>query len=193
MRILNSLVLGTLLIAGPAYADGFGVDAGPFSLQFGVGDNGYPNNPNGGYVVEHNVVEDHPICAAITHQQQLGFVTETREILNTKELKIVTKHLVVEPYAFGITREGQPVLRGKVVEEKLLQEVTVKYGDDQLQVPEKTPKSTGWFQSSDKTNIDIQHVTNMQVLNTHFDAPKDFKGVRDDNVRIICELPLNPK
>ena len=189
MKIMNSLILGTLLIAGTAYADGFGVNAGPFGVQFDVGNNG--NAVNGGYVVERPVVQDHPFCVAISTQHQLGFVVENREIVNSKEMKIVTKHLVVEPYAFGISNEGKPVLRGKIVEEKMIQEVTVKYGDDQFTDAQKDHKATGgWFQSSDKTNIDIQNVTGIQVLNTHFDAPKDYKGIKDDNVRVICELPI---
>jgi hypothetical protein len=105
-------------------------------------------------------------------------------------MKIVTKHLIVEPYAFGITNEGKPVLRGKVVEEKVIQEVTVKYGEDQFTDAQKDHKASGWFQSSDKLNIDIQNVSSLQVLNTHFDAPKDYKGLKDDNVKVICELPI---
>lgn len=188
MRILNALLFGSMLIAGSASADGFGFNLGPFDMQFGIGNNGYSN---GGYVIEHHSILDNPICEAISNQLQLGFTVEGKEVVNAKEIKIVTKRLIVEPYAFGVTRDGKPVLRGKVVADKLLKEITVKYGEERFEEPQKEKGISGWFHSSDKKDIDIQNISDVQVLaNTRFDVPKDFEGMKDDNVRVICQLPV---
>lgn len=195
MKFFSSLVLGALL-AGSLYGDGFGFNIGPFDLQFGVGSDGYYESGyegiyNQGRYVQRNAVLDNPICDAISHQQQLGFTVEGREVVNTKEVKIITKHLIVEPYAFGVTRDGKPVLRGKVIDEKLVKEVSVKFGEERFDEPKKDSAMSGWFHSSDKVNIDIQNIRDIQIISgSHFDAPKDFEGIRDDNIRVICQLPI---
>lgn len=188
MKIFKSMLLGALLITGSAFADGFGFSVGPFDLQFGYDNPGYSRDV---YIEKRNFVFDNPICEAISHQAQLGFTVEGKEVVNAKEIKIVTKRVIVEPYAFGVTKEGKPILRGKVVSEKLIREVTVKYGDEKFNEQKSDKSVSGWFQASDKKNIDIQNITDVQILaNTHFDAPKDYQGIKDENIKVLCQLPV---
>jgi hypothetical protein len=196
MKFLNSIILGALCIAGSSYADGFGINLGPFDLQFGIGP-GYNYYPDNSFGDTHRFVLHNPICDAISNQQQLGFIVEAKEIVNAKEVRVVTKRVVIEPYVFGVTKEGKPILRGNVISEKLVREVNVKFGEDQYgedQIKESKSndgRSTKWFQSADKKDIDIQHIDDVNVIEgTHFDAPKNYEGIKDENIRVICQLPV---
>lgn len=188
MKIFK-LIIGCLLLTSAVQADGFGFSLGPFSLQFNVGERVYDNT--------YRDILDNPICYAISHLNRLEMIVEGSEKVSAKELKFITKKLIVEPYAFGVTREGKPVLRGNVIEDKLIKEVTVKYGeeqfdDDDLETDGKKKSFfSGWFQSDKSQNIDIRKVSNIHVVvDSHFDAPKKYKGLKDDNIRVICELPI---
>ena len=190
MRLLQSLITGALLLGSSVYADGFGIGIGPFNLQFNAGESYTPFST-------YTTVLDNPICDAISHQNQLEIIIEASDKVSAKEIKVVTKKLILEPYAFGITRDGKPVLRGNVFDEHLIKEVTVRYGEDQFE--EKTISSeeknngyfSGWFKSDKSKNIDLRKVSNIRVLrDSHFDAPRNYKGLHDDNVKVICELPV---
>lgn len=192
MKILNLAIIAATLVTGSVYADGFGFNVGPFNLQFG----GYGAD----YVPNDRNALDQPICYAISHQNRLDIAVEGVEIVNSKEKKIVSKRLIVEPYAFGVTREGKPILRGNIIEEKLIKEVTVKYGDEKFEeaAVSKDDKDKGYFSgklSTDKNqNIDIRKVVEIKVLKDwHFDAPKDYKGLNDENIQVICQLPVAEK
>jgi hypothetical protein len=141
MRFFPSILLSMSLVAGSVYGDGFGFSLGPFSLLFGAFD--------GDYLVAHRHVLDNPICYSIMHRKKLEIIVEGAEVINSKEKKLVTKEVTVEPYAFGINEESKLFLKGKVVEEKLLKEVTVKYGEEQFDEPSITvkdqDKKTGFF------------------------------------------------
>lgn len=190
MKTFTSLMLGMMLMAGTAFADGFGFNIGPFDMQFGV----RTGSSDGSYVVERRTALDNPICAAISSQQQLGFTVEGKEIISTKEIKIVTKHLIVEPYAFGVTQDGKPILRGNVVNEKLIKEVSVKYGEERFDDSNREKGYSGWFKSSDKKNIDVENISDVQVIaNSHFDAPKNYEGIKEENIKVICQIPVKAK
>jgi hypothetical protein len=192
MRHLLSILLSMTFACGSVYGDGFGFSLGPFSLLFGSFD--------GDYLIAHRRVLDNPICYAISHRKKLEIIVEGAEIVNSKEKKIVSKEITVEPYAFGINEEGKPFLKGKVVQEKMLKEVTVKYGDEQFDEPSITMKDKvktgfyGLFTSSSSQAIDIRQIVQLRVLeDSSFEAPKDYKSNKDPKVQIICELPEEKK
>ncbi len=188
MNIIKTLVVASMLLAGSAYADGFGFNLGPFNMQFGASEPEYLSSNSGEL--------QNPFCSAISAQKQVEFTVHGTEVVNAKEKKMIIKTIVIEPYAFGMTRDGKPVLRGKVVSEKLVKEVTVKFGDDKFdETKAKDNEDKGYFTgkfSSDKNkNIDISKVSNIRIIqDSHFDAPKDYKAVKDDNVHIMCQLPV---
>lgn len=189
--MLKTLILGSFLIAGLGHADGFGFNIGPFSLQFGL------PSVHGSYGMPVRSILDNPICYAISNRKQLEMTVEGAENVSAKERKIITKRLVVEPYAFGITREGAPVLRGNVVSEKFISEITLKYGEDKFDEETGSAKSnekgyfSGLFSSDKSRNIDIRKVSDVRVLeDSSFQAPKHYKGVQEDNIKILCQLPV---
>lgn len=187
MNTIKSLIIASMLVAGSAYADGFGFDLGLFNMHFGASQPEYMSS-------NRNVLEN-PICQAISNQEQIEFTVRGVENINAKERKMITKTIIVEPYAFGVTNDGKPVLRGKVVSEKLVREVTVKFGEDKFDDKADASKDkgyfTGKFSSDTKKNIDISRVSDIHIVdNSHFDAPKDYKALKDDNVRVICQLPV---
>jgi|GEM_PF-3037331 len=189
MKYLSFLLLGTCFFTGSIQAEGLGINLGPFSLQFNVGDSYYAD--------DYDDVLDSPICFAITNRKRLGIILESKEKINTREIKISTKKLVIEPYAFGITKDGKPVLNGNIISENLIKEVTVKFGEDQVDnTGNWSNKSengffSGLFKSDKSQTINIEKVSNLYVMSkSTFDAPKNYKGIKDENIRIICELPI---
>lgn len=188
MKNLKIFALSSVLFAGAIQADGFGFNIGPFSLQLNAG---------GDYGYTQQDVLDNPICYAIANQKRLGMIVEVTEKVSTKEMKIITKKIVVEPYAFGVTTDGKPVLRGVVTEDKLLKEVTVRYGEDAFSEDTKGWERkergyfSGWFKSDKSQNIDIQKLSDVRVIeSSHFEAPKDYQGLKEANVKVICQLPI---
>lgn len=188
MRFVNLLVLSAGFLSGSVYAEGIGFNIGPFSMQFNVGGTYYEN--------DHKDILDFPLCFAISNQKQVDMVVEAEEKLSAKEIRFVTKRILVEPYAFGVTKEGKPILRGNIVHEKLIKEVTIKYGDEKSNEDGKWAKKeenffSGWFKSDTSENIDIQKISNLYVLQgSHFNAPKNYKGLTDEGIKVICELPV---
>lgn len=188
MNIFRSLFAASFLVAGTAYAIGFGFEVGPFNMQL--------NTPEI-YVEGGRALIDSPICEAITTQARLELIVEGIETVSTKEKKLVTKKLIVEPYAFGITRTGAPLLRGNVVEEKLVKEVTMKYEDDvydEESISSDKKKEgffSGLFSSDKKVTIDIRKVSDIRVIaGSHFDIPSNYTGINDPNIQVVCELPI---
>lgn len=186
--MIKSFLLGSLLLTSSIYGDGFGFALGPFSLEF---------RADGGNYVEHATFLDNPFCNAIRNQKRVEIIVEGKETVNPKELKIVTKRLVVEPHAFGINKEGTPILNGNVIEEKQIKEVTVKFEEEQFNVTDKKKGGffSGWFKSDKNQNVDIRKVKDVHVIEgSHFDAPKNYKGfAKEDNIQVICELPVHSK
>lgn len=171
----------------------YGLDfqLGPFSLQLG----------GPGYVVDRTVVND-PICYAISNNKKLEVVVKVTEKINAKEIRTVTKQIIIEPYAFGWSKDKQPVLRGNIVDEKLIKEVNVKYAEDRFTDDNANkPERRGLFgffkskNSDSKDQIDIRGVVSILPLeDSHFDAPKDFdKTFNEDFIEIVCKVrPSNP-
>lgn len=182
------LIMAISLLTGTLFAEGIGFNIGPFSMQFNVGGTYYAE--------DHKDILDFPLCFAISNQKQVDMVVEAEQKLNAKETRFTTKRILVEPYAFGVTKQGQPILRGNIVKEKLIKEVTIKYGEDKFNEEGKWSKKeenffSGWFKSDKDQNIDIQKISNLYVIQgSHFDAPKNYKGITDENIQVICQLPI---
>lgn len=190
MKRLRAIVLGTSLFAGSLVAQDFNFSLGPFSMQFNV-DGSY-------YAHDHKDILDSPLCYAISNQKQLDLVVESKEKIDSKEMKFVTKRLVIEPYAFGMTRDGKPVVQGNVVKETLLKEVTVKFGEEQKEDASSWSgkKEGGFFSGLFKSNhtqtIEIQKISNLYVISdSHFDLPKNYEGFKDDTIQVICQIPVS--
>lgn len=188
MRFLKALSLTSLFCTALLQADGIGIGIGPFDLEI--------NTSPGPYVYEYRTVLDNPICYAISNQKRLEMNVSGVEKVSDKEIRIVTKRLVVEPYAFAMTTAGKPLLRGKIVEEKEMKRVSVKYGEPEYSEMNLSSEDkekgffSGWFRSDKSQTIDIRKMSDLRVIeNSHFDLPKGYKGFRDENVRVICEIP----
>lgn len=189
MKMLSSLILGSLLLTSSIQAQDFGFNLGPFSMQFNVGSSYYAK--------DHMDILDAPICNAISNQKQLDVIVESKEKINSKEVRMTTKRLTIEPYAFGVTLDGKPVLNGNIISEKLIKEVTVKFGEEMdgdngnWSNDKKEGFFSGWFKTEKNKTIDLEKISNLYVINnSHFDAPKDYKGLNDANIRVICQLPI---
>ncbi len=127
---------------------------------------------------------------------------ETKEIINAKEAKVTLKALIIEPYAFGVDKEGRPILRGNIVKERLIREISVKYGKNHFSKEKKENKSDnehrgffkGIFKSEKYKDLDISKIKSVRLLDgTHFDAPKDFKALDEDEVHVVCQLRVETK
>lgn len=179
------------MLAGSVYAQELGIQKGPFDLQF--------NTSEGTYVYEYKPVLDNPICDAISNQRQLEMTIDKMEKISDKEIRIVSKRVVVEPYAFGINSDGKPILRGNVVEEKVLKKVTVKFEEEQADEDRKISREwkqkgffSGWLMSDNNQKMEIRRVGKLRVVEgSHFDIPKNFKGIEGENIQVICQLPVS--
>lgn len=177
MKIIKLVSLGFILLTGPLSA--FSFNLGPFDLSF-----------NGG----HGDTYSEQICNAIHDQRQLVVTVEGREIVNDKEQKIVIRTLLIDPYAYGIDAKGYPILRGNVVKDDLVKEVTVKYGEEQFEEmdikdnQEDQNSSSGLF-STGKEDLDIRKVTEIRVVeDSHFDAPSSIRSFEEDKGETHCQL-----
>jgi hypothetical protein len=160
MKLKKMIILAavsTTLFASIPNLEGFGLNFGPFDLRFGE-DNGRDDRGYEGS--RREAILDNPICRAISQQQKLEFLVEGKEKINAKEVKITTKRVTVEPYAFGFTKDRQPVLRGAVVDEKLVREVTIKFGENQpeAEAPGNNPNHvSAQAKESDDITIEVKN------------------------------------
>lgn len=193
MNFMHCILFGITFFYASLSAQGLGFNIGPFSMQFNLDGSYYAN--------DHRDVLDSPICYAIENHKKLDMIVESHEKVSSKEFRIVTKKLIVAPYAFGITQDGKPVLNGSVTNEKLIKEVTIKYGDDQIDIAAEDSAGkedrgffSGWFKSEKSENIDIRKISNLFVINdSRFDMPRDYKSIKGDKVRVICEVQTKDK
>lgn len=184
MKLFKTLAMNALFLAGSIYG-------GEFTMQI---------NAEGGYFARNfNNIINGPICYAISNQKRIGMVVESQEKVSAKEIKFVTKSMVIDPYAFGISKEGNPVIHGDIIEDKMIKEVTIKYGEDQFddrkdRDDRKEGFFAGWFKSDKDKNLNIQKINFVHVVqDSHFDAPKNYQGFKDENVRVVCQLPIAAK
>src|ERR1700733_5622074 len=140
MKILQSFILGGCLLTGSVSAFNFGGSVGPVSVDIHENDDyddddyGYQNQNQGRWgsrvgwrnrgMGQADI--NSQICQAIQDRSSIQVVLKTKDVVSPKELKITKKLVTVEPYAFGMTRDGLAVLKGNVTEQKDLTVVTVK-------------------------------------------------------------------
>lgn len=181
------------LFAGSLQALGFGV--GPFDLNFAAGWD-TSDDDRFGYVSD-------PICSAIENQKKIEVIVKFVDQKSDNELKIIKKRLTVEPYAFGFNNDHQPILQGNVVSEKMVKEVTIKYGDEEVRKSRVgKEKKNGFFSGMFKSkkndygnygSVNIQRIGEIRILeDSHFDVPKDFeKNFADEDnemTEVVCKV-----
>lgn len=193
---MKKTILAALAIASTlsmsVWAQGFDIQLGPFELNLqGV------NIPA---VRVRNSTD--PICYAIAHRNLLEMIMELNDKVSDNEFKKTIKKVTVQPYLFGKNKEGQPILRGNVVAENMLKEITIKYGEEADEDGEQVERKqedggyfSGWFHRAPKepkkdgvNTINVRKVTRFRVIEgSTFDPPKDYKEIfKEDVAEVIC-------
>lgn len=194
--ILTAFALASTLTM-PVCAQGFGIQLGPFELNLqGI------NIP--AVRVRHST---DPICYAIAHRNLLEMVMEWDDKVSNNEFKKTIKKVTVQPYLFGKNKDGQPILRGNVVAETLLKEITIKYGEgaeEDRETSERKEEDEGFFSGlfhrsskeetkKDSVNtINVRKVTHFRVIEgSNFEPPKDYKEIfKEDVAEVICTVSV---
>lgn len=170
-------------LSGPLQAEGLaGFYIGPFSLELG----GRSDGPY--FAIDAR--DSYPICRAIDDQNLLNLTVRTREKISDKEFKIVVKKITIEPYLFGRNNRRQHILKGKITNEALIKEVTVKYGED-TDGEERSLPGTFKIESEGKfSSVNVDQIMEISVIpDSQFDIPKDYnKNAYNDVVDVICEV-----
>lgn len=196
-KIFLSSLGAFCLVSASVQGLGFGVKLGPFELELG-----------GGIASNRKVILEDPICYAIRTRKLLELIMEWEET-NRNETIIITKKVTIEPYLFGRTKDGQPIIRGNVVADTVIKEITVKYPDDERDFHDEDSneeKEEGFFSGlfrsskkgqtkSDLDTLNVQKIVSVNVIEqSNFNPPKDFKGIFEDDVaEVICSVTLSPK
>lgn len=182
------LSLAFCLSVAVSHVEAFGLQLGPFELAL-----------RGGMNVNRTMVFDNPICYAISHQKRLEMIIEGEQH-SEREIKKVVKRVIIEPYIFGRGRNGQPILRGNIVSEKMIKEVTIKFGEDEEYSRENEDYFSATVRSEEAEEpgvVDIRKVSHLHVIeNSHFDAPKNLdKLFTGEPIHIVCHIvpEENPK
>jgi len=195
MNRFQVTLLSSLLISS-TYLNAFEFGIGPFGIRFGAPSVVVVQTPdNAPSQFNNRNTREGTLCYAISNQKRVELIVEGSDIINSKEKRIVTKKLIVEPYVLGLTKDGQMALNGAVVEEQLVKEVTVKYGDEQfddVKAKERPGIFSGFFRSekNDLKDLDIRDVSSINVIeDSHFEAPNNFKNIiGDEIVQVICHV-----
>lgn len=171
----------------------FAVHLGPFELQL-----------DGGRAAPSPAFINDPICYAIRRRKLLELVMESKAT-SGNETKITVKKITIQPYLYGRTNDGQPALRGDVVAEKMLREISIKEGENtETEKKEKNKDKndssffSGLFKSTanreqkanDIETVKINRIVNINVIEeSSFDPPKDFNKIfTGDLAEIICTV-----
>ncbi len=197
---MNSKFLATFAVAAALSTNvmgiGLGVQLGPFELGLGLG-----VNDNGGDVDNRLYRFEDPICYAIGNRRLLEMDVEWKERVSKTETTSTLKRITIEPYLFGRAENGQPVLRGNIVAERVLREISVKYGDEaQGQFDEEQDVSgplSGTYRTPPKgksgrgvQTVNIRRVASIRVVEGgHFVPPKDYNQIfQGDVAEVICTV-----
>lgn len=171
-----------LLLATSVYAAALGFKLGPFQLELGGG----PNRP---FVVP----APDPICRAIKEHKLVEVTFETDEKINDNEIRIITKKVTLEPYLLGKNKEDQLILRGNILSDHILKEVTVREFTDGQKPSEKRKWSNYLRFWSDQREVDVdtlnlRRINDIRVVeDSSFKGPADLKAIfKEDVAEVIC-------
>jgi hypothetical protein len=180
---------------------GLGIGLGPFQLDL---DGGFVDERIGDpIIVQRRVVGfDQPICYAIQKRKLLEMVVEWKEQVSDREVKRTVKQVTLQPYVFGTDQDRRLILRGNIVAENVLKQVTVKYGDeDQSNTnTKKKDENSAWSGvfhpakkngESDLSTINVERITQLRVIEqSNFKPPEDFNKIFKGSgiVNIICTV-----
>lgn len=178
-KILFLFVL-TSLFATSQVLTAIGIQVGPFSL-----------NLTDTQIVSRAPLLDTPICYAIQNHKQLEMIVESDEQISNQETKRTIKRLRIEPFVFGVTKEGIPQIKGNVVQESLVQEVTIKYGEDEKEsvgIDSGNQSSTSDNKNSNLMNFSRIH--DLYVIHhSNVKAPDNLMELlKDRQIQIICHI-----
>ena len=182
MKKIVSALFAIACLTGPVYAD-LGFFLGPFSLELG----GRGDTP--AFAIDAR--DTYPICRAIDDQSLLNLIVRVREKVSDKEFKVTVKKITIEPYLFGRNNRRQHVLKGKITNEAVVKEVTVKYGEEADNVEGRALPGTFKIQSEGNiSSVNVDQIMEISLVpDSHFDIPKDYnKDAYTDIVDVICEV-----
>ncbi|CRX37924.1 hypothetical protein [Estrella lausannensis] len=185
MKKFASALLAIACLTGSSYAD-IGFYLGPFSLELG----GRGDAPT--FAIDAR--DTYPICRAIDEQNLLNLIVRVREKVSDKEFKITVKKITLEPYLFGRNNRRQHLLKGKITNEAVVKEVTVKYGEEADNAEGRALPGTFKIQNEGSiSTVNVDQILEISILpDTHFDIPKDYdKDAYNDVVDVICEIDAN--
>lgn len=190
----SSFIISTLLLCA-MYTQGFAFSIGPF--DFGGDAYFQEAQPQQVQSVPARFSIGKSLCYAISQQKKVETVVRQVEQVNSKEMKITIKKITLEPYVFGLNQDRQYVLRAKVVDEKVLKEVTVKNFDeektDQKDDAAEQPKNVAAIPAKgDIGELNIRQIRNVHVIeDSHFDVPKDYDKIfKETMAQVFCHVNL---
>ncbi len=189
-RYAFTLLIPLFCLLGTIFASlsAFEIGVGPFKLNLGGDAIDYPRRAE---------FIDYPICYAIREQKQLAMIVETKETVSKNEFKISIKRVVIEPYAYGFSRDDLPLLSGNLVSEKLIREVYLKYGDDYnnntATNQNKRPLNGRLASNNREATFELNSISHIRVMeNSHFNLPASFsEKMTADFQRFVCQIPHN--
>ena len=175
---MRKFLFSLAFILVPLTATAFGIQIGPFSLQLGEGVH-----------ADRVTILDTPVCHAIRAHKQIEVILEIREKVNDQEFSSTIKKVIVEPYLLGIDSSGRPVLKGNIVKEDVLKEVSVKY--PQMKKGKEGVLS-GFFnytgESGEKNVIAIDQIRDVEVLqDSSVKVPDNLQDLAKD-IQVLCIL-----
>src|SRR5262245_58352073 len=115
--IIKGLLVFIAIISANVYGAGLESEMNGFSLQL-----------QGGWNINRGTALDNPVCQAINMRKILEMIVEIDEDTMAQTYRKYIKRLFIRPYIYGLNRDNQPVMRGVVIKETILQDVTVRYG-----------------------------------------------------------------
>lgn len=184
--LCSSIFLSFLLLT-PSDIRGLAIQLGPFNLEL-----------HGGYDLNRKALIDAPLCTAIRNHQRVEMVIEHFDKSTPNEFKSVIKRVVIEPYAFGITRDGTPVIKGNLISERKIKEVFIRYSEDrettsQKEDVDKTKSNffSGFWKSKNSIEtLNVREVRDINVIqDSSFKTPDKIADLlKDENFRPICEI-----
>lgn len=173
---MRSSFVSLMLLISPAIVSGLGIQVGPFSIELG-----------GGIHADRGRILGNPVCHAIKNHKQMEVVLVVDTKVNDQEFSSVTKKVLFEPYLVGVDVSGIPVLKGNILKEEILKEVSVKYAKGSEEV-EKRPFFTFSTQDGEKGTINFDQIRGVRIIpDSNVEVPDNLKDLTGD-LDVLCIL-----